>query len=288
MNRRFVFTLIFGYLVAGTLWLVGGAWIIYHYQLQQTIGSFDVALAIKNISFLIISVISLIYIVNNHYSQLLARKTILNGQLTESETRLKHLLSTYEFVMKATNDVIWDYDITTNQLKWLGGYKEVFGYDNPDELFVKDAFWNMHRVHEHDREETINSFKNFLQTKELKWSAEYRYQCKDGSFKYVSDRGYLILNDNGDPIRMLGAMQDIDVRKKYGLQLEAQNQKLKDIAWLNSHEIRRPLCNMLGLMPLIRTNANDDATLPQLISYLETSANELDETIIRINTQIFN
>lgn len=280
--------LIFGYLTAGVVWLVGGAWIIYYFKLQYTIGSFDVTLAAKNLLFLLISVVSLVYIVNNHCSQLLAKKNILNRQLTESEMRLKELLSTYEHVMKATNDVIWDYDITANKLNWLGGYKEVFGYDSPDELLVNDAFWSMYRVHEDDREVTINSFKDFLHKKDLKWSAEYRYMCKDGSFKYVSDRGYLILDNNGNPVRMLGAMQDIDVRKKYGLQLEAQNQKLKDIAWLNSHEIRRPLCNMLGLMPLIRTNADDVVALPELISYLETSANELDETIIRINTQIFN
>ena len=270
------------------MWLVGGAWIIYYFKLQYTIGSFDVALAIKNLLFLVVSVISLVYIVSNHCSQLLAKKTILNRQLSESETRLKELLSTYEFVMKATNDVIWDYDIATNQLKWLGGYKEIFGYDSPDEMLVKDAFWNMYRVHADDRDETINSFQNVLQTKELKWSAEYRYLCKDGTYKYVADRGYLIMNDKGEPVRMLGAMQDIDVRKKYGLQLEAQNQKLKEIAWLNSHEIRRPLCNMLGLMPLIRTNARDEIALPELIGYLETSANELDETIIRINTEFFN
>lgn len=280
--------MILGYLTAGIIWLVGGAWVIYHFKLQHTVAGLDLALAIKNISFLLISVVSLIYIINNHYSRLLTKQNLLNRQLTNSKTSLKELLNTYEHVMKATNDVIWDYDITTNQLKWLGGYKEVFGYDSPDELMVKDAFWNMYRVHEDDREETINSFNEFLKNKELKWSAEYRYLCKDGSYKHVSDRGYLILNDKGEPLRMLGAMQDIDVRKKYGLQLEAQNQKLKDIAWLNSHEIRRPLCNMLGLIPLIRTNANDEAALPQLINYLETSAIELDETISRINSQISN
>ncbi len=275
-----------GYVAAGLLWLVGGTWLIDQLKLHDYFAGFDLALVIKNILFLVVSVITLVYIVANYYSQLLARQTILNRQLTESEGRLRHLLNTYEYVMKATNDVIWDYDIANNKLKWLSGYSEVFGYASDDELPVENAFWNMNRIHEDDRKATIESFKTVLEGKERKWNAEYRYLCADGAYKYVADRGYLILDEHGEPVRMLGAMQDIDVRKNYGLRLEAQNEKLKEIAWLNSHEIRRPLCNMLGLMPMVKANVNDDAALPELINYLETSANELDETVKRINAQV--
>jgi hypothetical protein len=141
----------------------------------------------------------------------------------------------------------------------------------------------MKRIHKDDRNAIITSFKKVIAEKKQKWNAEYRYQCKDGSYKYVLDRGYLICDQRNKPVRMIGAMQDINTRKLYGQQLEEQNARLKKNAWLNSHEIRRPLCNITGLMPLIKASADNAEDMKHLLSLLETASAELDETISKIN-----
>src|SRR5690606_13774376 len=38
--------------------------------------------------------------------------------------------------------------------------------------------------------------------------------CADGSYKYVFDRGFLVKDENGKPIRMIGAMQDVTKQKE--------------------------------------------------------------------------
>ncbi|MNR63027.1 hypothetical protein D3C85_1852020 [compost metagenome] len=67
--------------------------------------------------------------------------------------------------------------------------------------------------------------------------------------------------------------------------LEEQNQKLREIAWLNSHEIRRPLSNVAGLIPMVKSSLSDKEALTQLLSLLETSVKELDETVHKVNEQ---
>jgi PAS domain S-box-containing protein len=55
---------------------------------------------------------------------------------------------------------------------------------------------------------------SFLEQKTEKWQDEYRFQCADGSYKYVFDRGFLVKDANGKPIRMIGAIQDITKQKE--------------------------------------------------------------------------
>nr|WP_067057474.1 PAS domain-containing protein [Mucilaginibacter sp. L294] len=281
MSRKFLFWPIFFYLIIGFIWLVAGTWLLNHIQNNHPSAHLQYLWDIKNIVFLLASVIGAVYLMNSYYKRLLLKERVLNGQLQKGKVELNALLNIYEIVTQATSDVIWDYDIINDELTWLSGYKEVFGYK--DKLVATNAFWNMKRIHEEDRDAVIAAFKNVLAEKKQKWNAEYRYQCKDGSYKYVLDRGYLICDQKNEPVRMIGAIQDINKRKLYGQQLEEQNARLKKIAWLNSHEIRRPLCNITGLIPLIKASAGNKEDLKHLLTLLEKASTELDETISKIN-----
>lgn len=60
--------------------------------------------------------------------------------------------------------------------------------------------------------------------------------------------------------------------------------KLREISWSNSHEIRKPLSNILGLINLIKSNNPKEPMEPNIVEMLSTSANELDEIIKKINS----
>jgi signal transduction histidine kinase len=102
----------------------------------------------------------------------------------------------------------------------------------------------------------------------------------------VIDRGIVIRDETGNPTRMIGAMNDISERKKFEIsrleyveQIETQNEKLKNIAWTQSHIVRAPLARMLAIMNAIDDNNKDlDDTLMWL-KHLKDSAIELDEII---------
>jgi len=68
-------------------------------------------------------------------------------------------------------------------------------------------------------------------------------------------------------------------RKKSAEALEKQNQKLREISWLQSHVIRAPLAKITGLIPLIVDAKENKHEREKMLTYLFLSANELDEVI---------
>ncbi len=73
-----------------------------------------------------------------------------------------------------------------------------------------------------------------------------------GAYNSVLARGYII-RENGTALRMVGLLQDIDhiVEKKQIIQrLHEQNEGLREIARINSHEVRRPIASILGIAQL--------------------------------------
>lgn len=279
--KKFNILLITCYITAGGIWLISGSWLINRLKALDPTADLQYLFDIKNLLFLLVSIVSIVLIVNGRYSRLLLKEQILNKQLSDRQKALRSSIINFELVNKATNDVIWDYDIEKDELKWLYGYKELFGYE--DLLVVKATFWNMQKIHPEDQQEVIAMFDTLLKGDQQRWAVEYRYRCSNGDYKYVSDRGYLIRNEANKPVRMLGAVQDIDRQKTYSQLLEKQNEQLKQLAWLNSHEIRRPLCNITGLVPLMESAVDDPDTMASLVAMIKQSSDELDASIARIN-----
>jgi PAS domain S-box-containing protein len=114
--------------------------------------------------------------------------------------------------------------------------------------------------------------------------SDYFYQ--PGTFTHRKKNGELIrveitssaLDYDGRPARIALAM-DVTERLKHLEAIEMQNQKLKEISWMQSHIIRAPLARIMGLVGLINTTAPNKAETAEILKYLEISANELDEVI---------
>ena len=64
--------------------------------------------------------------------------------------------------------------------------------------------------------------------------------------------------------------------------VEMQNDKLREISWIQSHVVRAPLTRIMSLAKLITTSGNEEQDLTQMLEYLLLSANELDAVIIDI------
>jgi PAS domain S-box-containing protein len=198
------------------------------------------------------------------------------------EKRINELLHLYEVVNKATHDVIWDYDLLNDKLYWMQGFEETYGYTKESS---PHDFWAMKKVYHEDRAAAQYFFADIINKKRNDWLVEYRYICADESVKYVRDRGLILYNDAGEPVRLIGAMQDIDRQRRYEQQLIDQNIQLKEIAWINSHEVRRPLANIMGLANLIKEHPDRSEELSTLIGHLQKSSQELNNAVILINKQ---
>jgi len=118
----------------------------------------------------------------------------------------------YDIVAKATSDTIWDWDIKTGGFIWNKGIQVVFGYKKDD---VGDNLqWWFEKIHPEDSLKMSVKLYSFIEQKTEKWQDYYRFMCADGSYKYVFDRGFLVMDEDRNVIRMIGAIQDITKQKE--------------------------------------------------------------------------
>ncbi|MCS3903547.1 diguanylate cyclase (GGDEF)-like protein/PAS domain S-box-containing protein [Methylohalomonas lacus] len=150
---------------------------------------------------------------------------ILNEELRASELR-------FQYTARAVSDVIWDWDIMADVHWWSDEAQNLFGYSDSD-MNNGVVSWEQ-RVHPEDRKRVLGSFHEVVQGASDFWQAEYRFQRLDGSFAYVSDRGYVIRDNQNRPVRMVGGITDLSERKDHERRLVAANRALTLISRCNA------------------------------------------------------
>lgn len=125
---------------------------------------------------------------------------------------LENAISIYQTVSKATSDTIWNWNLQTGKVEWNQALKGLFGYERS--LETNEFDWKMQCVHPDDRARIEASIQHHLGGDEKKWNETYRFLCRDGSYRYIQDRGFVVRDKAGKPERMIGSMQDITRQKQ--------------------------------------------------------------------------
>ena len=146
----------------------------------------------------------------------------------KAEENLRHSENRYRLVTRATNDVIWEWNPKLHQLLWSENAWHVFGY-SPEEIGPEEKWWDDH-IHPDDREHVIAKLNALIAGSESIWMEEYRFLLKNGSYAYISDRAYIERDENGMPLRMIGAMSDISSRKASEVERQALFEIMQGIA----------------------------------------------------------
>jgi diguanylate cyclase (GGDEF)-like protein/PAS domain S-box-containing protein len=128
-----------------------------------------------------------------------------------AEEALRRSNERFNLAVRATNDVIWDWDLATDELWWNENFSRVFGY--PPEQHGTGKFWKA-CIHGDDRERVVKAIHDLLDSGGENWSDEYRFMRSDGSYAHVLDRGHAVRDASGRAVRMIGAKTDITMRKE--------------------------------------------------------------------------
>lgn len=131
----------------------------------------------------------------------------------------------FQLVSRATNDVVWDLDLINNRLWWNDGVYRLFGY-RKDEIGTSIDWWEA-CIHPDERETVVAGLQDVINRGAPSWACEYRYRRADGSYAYIYDRGFMIHDAEGRPVRMIGAMMDITERKRAEIELQKTTQQLR-------------------------------------------------------------
>ncbi len=133
-------------------------------------------------------------------------------KLQHTNKDIKESNERYDIVAKATSDTIWDWKIQEDNMSWNKGIENVFGYTE-DQVGDSSTWW-FDKIHPEDSIKMSIKLYSFIEQKTEKWQDQYRFKCADNSYKYVLDRGFLLKDENGKAVRMIGAIQDITKQKE--------------------------------------------------------------------------
>lgn len=130
-----------------------------------------------------------------------------------SEEALRKSEERFNLLTRATNDAVWDLNLSKNQYWVSGEFEKLFGHKLNEYQTIRVEFWRRN-IHPEEMEKVIASFNETINGDAQCWSEEYSFRRADGGYVFVLDRGYIIRNESGKAVRAIGTMMDITQRKQ--------------------------------------------------------------------------
>ncbi len=125
----------------------------------------------------------------------------------------------FELISKATNDVLYEWDLLNDEVWWSRGWETYFGF-KPEEIGHSFA-WLKTLIHPEDLEALDIHFEKQKNSSHTHWEYQYRLVHPNGSVIHVLDKGYFIRDETGRAVELVGALVNITEDKK-------QRQALRD------------------------------------------------------------
>lgn len=159
----------------------------------------------------------------------------LEAKVEERTQALRLSQERYMLAERAVNDGIWDWNILDHQYYLSPRWNKILGYA-PGELPNRESIF-FELIHPDDKHRASELFKRHLENKE-RYVAEIRLQHKDGSYRWVLDRGEAIRDESGQPIRMIGSITDITERKAAEAELISYRDHLEERVAMATTEVQ--------------------------------------------------
>jgi signal transduction histidine kinase len=106
-----------------------------------------------------------------------------------------------------------------------------------------------------------------------------------GEIKHLFITGDVVLDDNQVVVSINARLQDVTEQRLHIQKIQMQNQRLQDIAWLQSHKMRSPVATIMGLIQLFNSEDPNDPINARILEGVKEAAGNLDEVIKEINSK---
>lgn len=129
----------------------------------------------------------------------------MQARLAESEGRLR-------LAAAAANQGLWDFDIAASTVSANAQYALMLGCE-PAEFVESFHAWTQ-RLHPDDRDEVLQTYRDYVEGRLREYRSEFRMRHSDGHWIWVLSIGKITERDaKGKPRRMLGSHTDISANK---------------------------------------------------------------------------
>ncbi|MEG4035341.1 PAS domain S-box protein [Microcoleus sp. S36b_A4] len=145
----------------------------------------------------------------------------------QAENALKESEERWQLALRGNKDGIWDWNVRTNEVFFSARWKKILGYEDCEISHYLDEWAK--RVHPDDFTWVMETIENHFTKKTPFYQTEHRILCKDGTYKWILDRGQALWDDDGNAIRMVGSSTDITESKKAEAELRWKETLLRSM-----------------------------------------------------------
>ena len=145
-----------------------------------------------------------------------------------AEEQARMTAERFELVARAASDAIIDWNLQTQTLWWNEGFSRLFGFGAADTPCTIETL--KERLHPEDRDRVLADIRQVAEAGGASWSGEYRFRRKDGSYAHVTDRGFLIRDAAGQPVRWVSGLADVTERRKAEEKVRQSQRQLRALS----------------------------------------------------------
>jgi len=185
----------------------------------------------------------------------------------------------FDFLCEGSLDGVWYWDLTDNENEWMSPeFWKTLGYD-PNTREHKASEWQDLIFAEDLETANILMQESINNPDRPCYQQVVRYHHADGGTVYIRCRGYVVRDNDGNPIRILGAHNDLTKEYQLNNRLQRQCDDLKQLAYSISHDLRAPLraiCGYLGFLESSLQSPEDQEIYKKIIASSERLSGLLD------------
>ncbi len=176
----------------------------------------------------------------------------------------------FDFIQEGSLDGLWYWDLEKPENEWMNArFWKVLGY-NPEGMPHKTSAWQ-DLINQDDLKVALDNLNKHMENPDHPYDQIVRYKHKNNSTVWIRCRGIAIRDENGKPLRMVGAHQDITALK----QTENQLQREKELASENEEKYRSIFENAPVAFQSLDINGNIIDVNPQWLEVLGYKKNEV-------------
>lgn len=170
------------------------------------------------------------------------------------EDKLRAATETYELALNGSGAGLWDWNMLNNQVIFSERFRQMLGYKATELKNNVEAIRAI--LHPHDLKKHEQSLKSAI-AKGANYAGEYRLKAKSGKYKWFEANGIIKYDKEHRPIRMVGSIIDIDVKKQNEIKIKEQ---IEELSSLNNFMVNREL-KMIELKNKMRDLENKNTKI---------------------------
>lgn len=187
--------------------------------------------------------------------------------------------------LRASGDAVYEWDFLEDVINWRGAATQLFGVSSLAAISSGDAFTR--RIHAEDLAARMKALSDhYASGKPL--DCEYRVRTSEGGFVWVHERGAAITDDIGKPVRLVGIVRSVALRKSVESHLEYRAQFDELTGQFNLARMREALEHQVNLAGRYkRPSAYLLISIDRIEAIAESAGAEgVDDVILEVSQRI--